>query len=203
MSLQPLIPMLATLLAASVAAMTWAARTGQAAVSFAAAAIFAIAVVYAARAINLRFFEGTPSVAAETAMHAARRNARLIALVYAWGGLAMLAVYKVSGLRWQHGWQYGTGMALIAAGLLFYVHRLGAPHTRLRTPQMLDVSAMLALLQAIAASIALVVMVASGKFQTVKSDWAANHIFVAGGLAIVAVSLIAHATHKRLRRMGG
>ena len=203
MSLQPLIPMLATLLAASVAAMTWAARTGHVPVSFAAAAMFAIAVVYAARVINLRFFESTPSVTAETAMHAARRNARLMALVYAWGGLAMLAVYKVSGLRWQHGWQYGTGMALIAAGLLVYVHRLGASNTRLRQPRMLDATAMLALLQAIAASVALAIMVAIGKLQTVKSDWAANHIFVAGGLAIVAISLIAYATHKRLRRMGG
>lgn len=203
MSLQPLIPMLATVLAASVAAMTWAARAGQTVISFAAAAIFAIAVVYAARAINLRFFEDTPSVTADTAMHAARRNARLMALVYAWGGLAMLAVYTISGLRWQHGWQYGTGMALIAAGLLLYVHRLGATHTRLRAPKSLNFTAMLTLLQAIAASIALVIMAASGKLQTARSDWAANHIFVAGGLAIVAISLIAYVTHKRLRNMGG
>src|SRR5690606_7124014 len=50
----------------------------------------------------------------EAAPVAAQRNAKLMALVWAWGAAAMAGVYTLGGLRWQHDWQYGSGMALIA-----------------------------------------------------------------------------------------
>ena len=52
---------------------------------------------------------------------------------------------------------------------------------------------------AAAASVALAIVFFSGKLRTPKDDWAANHIFVAGGLAIVVISLQAYATHRRLK----
>lgn len=202
MSLQPLIPALLALLAVSVAVMTWAAGIGAQAVSLLAAGIYGLAVVGVAWRINRP--EQWPAKALadpDAAMHTARRNARLFALTYAWGGLALLLVYKLSGLKWQHGWQYGSGMGVIAGGLLLLVHKLGDAATPLRTPAGLQHLANLVLAQAIAAGAGLVFLVGSGKLWAGKKDWAANHVFLVGGLTIVVVSLISWRTHAKLLRM--
>jgi hypothetical protein len=89
-------------------------------------------------------------------------------------------------------------MLLIALGLYVLARKLADPSSA--SPRQMETSAYLALSQGIAASIALVILAASGKLQTAKDDWAANHIFVAGGLAIVVISFLAFATHRRLSR---
>src|SRR5262245_60380485 len=51
----------------------------------------------------------------------ARGSAWLAALAYAWGAIAMQAAYltPLTGLKWQHGWQYALAMALLAVGSLW------------------------------------------------------------------------------------
>lgn len=192
----PLItPPLLVVVIASIAAMTWAGATDARVVSALAAALAALVLIVTA------YNHNRPAAAdtAPTAPNAiAATNARLMAAVYGWGGLAMLAVYLLSGLAWRHGWQYGSGMLLIAAGLLIYARQVTDLAAPLAKPGALALGANLALAQAVAASVALVILMASGKLDTRKGDWAANHIFLAGGLAIVAVSLLAYATHRRL-----
>ncbi len=202
MSLQPLIPALIALLALSVAVMTWAASIDAQAVSMLAAALYGLAVVAVAWRINRP--ERWPAEVRDdpvAQMHTARRNARLIALTYAWGGLALLMVYKLSGLKWQHGWQYGSGMAVIAGGLLVLVHKLGDAATPLRTTAGIQRLANLALAQSIAAAVGLVFLIGAGKLWSGKKDWAANHVFLIGGVTLVIVSLIAYRTHARLARL--
>lgn len=201
MSLQPLIPALIALLALSVAVMTWAASIDAQAISLLAAAGYGLAVVAVAWRINRP--EHWPAEVLDdpvAPMHTARRNARLFALTYAWGGLALLMVYKLSGLKWQHGWQYGSGMAVIAGGLLVLVHKLGDEGTPLRTPAGIQRLANLALAQAIAAAFGLVFLIGAGKLWAGKKDWAANHVFLVGGVTIAIVSLIAWRTHAKLMR---
>jgi hypothetical protein len=101
----------------------------------------------------------------------------------------MLGVYLLSGLKWQHGWQYGTGMALIALAALAYA----------RSPRWLDAVAIVVALQGAASAIGLAVLAGSGKLASVKSDWAANVIFVAGGVTIAILSVLAVAAHRRSR----
>lgn len=199
MSLQPMIPALVALLVGSVAVMTWAASVDAQSVSFAAAAIYGLAIAVTAWRIN-RTETWAPAVldAADTPVHTARRNARLIALTYAWGGLALLAVYKLSGLKWQHGWQYGCGMGVIAGSLLVLVHKLGDEASALRSPAGIRKLANVVLAQAIAASLGLVYLIGAGKLTAGKRDWAANHVFLVGGFVIVIVSLIAYRAHARL-----
>jgi hypothetical protein len=60
---------------------------------------------------------------------------------------------------------------------------------------------MLAMVQAAAAAIALGMLVSSGKLASLKADWPANHVFVAGGLALVVISVISAITHFKLRRV--
>lgn len=201
MSLQPLMPALVALLAAAVTIMTFAAGLGAKAMSLATAGVFAGIVLLVAWRINRLELWPAAALADHAAnVHATRRNTRLIALVYAWGGAVLLAVYSLSGLRWQHGWQYGSGMVVIASALLLLVHKLGDEDFHFRTPEGLRQLGHVVLAQAVAAAGGLVFLISSGKLWNGKQDWAANHVFLAGGLAIVIVSVIAWRTHRRLER---
>lgn len=136
----------------------------------------------------------------EAEVDAARLNSGLLALTYAWGAAGMLAVYLFSGLKWQHGWQYGLGMALIAALIFAYRQALGVPNGRFRTPNALRTARIATALHVLAAGIGLLWLLFSGKLDTVKGDWAANDIFLAGGFAVTFLSDLTLATRKRLMR---
>mgnify|MGYP000847456488 FL=1 len=196
MSLQPMIPVLMALLAATAGCMTWAASVNAQAVSILAASAFALVLVAIAWRINdLGRWPREKLADTEAPVHAARRDARLIGLVYAWGRVTLLAVYSLSGLRWQHGWQYGSGMTLIAALLLLLVHKLGDAGFPMRTAKGLNMLNGVTLAHAAAAAGGLVFLVSAGKLWAGKQDWAANHVFLVGGLAVIALSLIAWRTH--------
>lgn len=126
----------------------------------------------------------------------AKAVAELTALAYAWGGVSMLLAYGPGGLKWQHGWQYGTGMLVIAALILVYASRLwiGSP---LAGRRLLNLVRRLAVLQGLTCSTGLFMLIGSGKLETVKGDWAANDVFVAGGIAIVFASAFAVVTGPR------
>lgn len=198
MSLQPLIPFLVSMLAGSVAVMVWAATGSHKLASAAAAGVFALVVVVASVRINLPLIARTVPYDGEAAIHASRRNARLMALTYAWGGAAMLAVYFLSGLWWWHSWQYGGAMALIAASLLGFVHQAGDPDSHLRTPRILSLLAMATAVQGLAAATGVALLVRSGKPWIKNTDWVANQVFLAGGTAIAVLSAIAVLTHLRI-----
>lgn len=204
MSLQSRIPLLVLVIVATIAVMVGAVSFDAKYTCLGAALGFAIIAVDATFAINRPIWID-PAAAMradpEAALHASRRNARLMALVYAWGALALFAVYGLTELWWFHSWQYGSAMALIAGALLGFVHMLGDRESQFRSQAALDVSAMLAMAQAAAAAIALGMLVSSGKLASLKADWPANHVFVAGGLALVVISVISAITHFKLRRV--
>ena len=175
--------------------MAGAASNDDRVVTAAAAGVFAAAVIVAALWINSRVWRRAAQrfgAADASALHS--RNTRLAALVYAWGSAALFAVYGLSGLTWRHGWQYGLGMALIAAGLMAYVRRAGA-NAQAKNPPLWP-----ALLHGAAAAGGLVYLVGTGKLETLKRDWAANDIFLFGGIAILALSIIASLSQLRLSR---
>lgn len=142
-------------------------------------------------------------VTPEAAPIAARRNARLCATIYAWGGGAMLGSYYLTDLHWQHAWQYGAAMLLIAASLWLYSTALGDPKSAVRTPRWLLAVQRLTQLQAIAALAGMGFIIVAGKLTAAKSDWAANVIFLAGGVALALISAIAVRTQRRLMRTTG
>jgi len=135
---------------------------------------------------------------ATTARHieAVRDTADLTALLYAWGGAAMLLIYKFTGLHWRHGWQYGLGMLIIAAGIAAYIRTI-AKRDEERALRSVDFASKIGALHGIAASIALLWLVSSGKLATPKDDWAANIVFVVGGLGIAGLSAIGLRTYAR------
>ena len=199
MSLQPLIPLLVAILALSAGGIVFAAHADLKLLSLISAALFPLAAVTASFLINRHLWPNDADTVEEDEVHASRRNARLMALICAWGSITILSVYLLTALWWWHSWQYGTVMALIAGVLLGYVHQLGDRDNVMRARTALDVAACLAALQAVAALGGLFFLIHSGKLSSNKVDWPANHVFLMGGIALVYVSLFAAYTHWRLR----
>jgi hypothetical protein len=200
-SLSGLMPALIAVLLASAAVMWAAAGAGNRFLSLAAAGAFGTAIVLAALRTNMPMWRAAPPLGCTPQLQAdaMRRNARLAALVYAWGAAALFAVYMLAGLAWRHGWQYGSGMALIAGAFLLYVHAMG-PGSALREPRALLHAAVFTVLHGLGALAGLGFLLNAGKLATVKGDWAANHVFLAGGAAIVALCLLTLVTHVTLAR---
>jgi hypothetical protein len=167
-----------------------------------AAGIFAVVLINTALRSNTPLWRSSPSAAAAnvTPRDAFRQSALLVMLAYLWSALAFYAIYLGTHIRWQHGWEYGSAALLIAAGHAVYLWQTADPNSWLSSPRALAGAAWLATLQAIAIACGLIWLLASGKLMTLKGDWAANQIFLAGGVAIMCLSIIAVRTHAVLRR---
>ena len=196
--ISPLMAALLLVLAASVAGQVVGANQGKSWLSLFAAAAFMGALLRVAWQINRPWWQATthdigPAVASAQPMMAAR-NGQLLALGYAWGAASLLAVYLLSGLRWQHGWQYGAGMALIA-GLIFWLTRgldvRWSPVLALRL-------GWAAMIHSWAATLGVGWLIVMGKMFSGKGDWAANVVFATGAFVIVGLSVLALRTARAL-----
>ena len=201
MSVQPFIPWLLSAFVAAVIGQVVGARLGLPWLSGSAAVCLPFMSTFVALRVNQPYWtQPLPMGEVDAVATASRRNARLLAWTWGAGAASMLAVYLLSGVRWQHGWQYGSGMALIAALGFAYSLHLGKVGSVLRSQRHLKAAALLAAAQGIAAIGGILVLVVSGKVASVRGDWPANIVFVAGGLAITVLSAIAVRTYARLNR---
>lgn len=203
MSLQSRIPAIMLGIVISIAIMVWSAGEGAKFACLGAALGFAIIMMETAWVTNRPILRDAAAVLGndrKAALHASRRNARLMAIAYAWGAGALLAVYGLTELWWFHSWQYASAMILIAGALLGFVHLLGDKESQFSSELSLDVSAFLSMAQAAAAAMGLGFLVGSGKYASIKTDWPANHVFIAGGLALIVISVVAAIAHLRLKR---
>lgn len=189
--------MLPTLLLAAalsiVIAILAAARRSELTLSL-AAFLFVLQVVFALARINVPLWRSkVPAQNVDWAWD----NSFLTALTYGWGAAVMLTAYPLGGLVWRHWWQYGLGMALLAAGTLFVARALigGGTAQAERRGLALLMRSTIALIAAVVA--ALIYLVASGKLATPKDDWAANVVFLAGGVTVLLISLASLQTYRR------
>jgi hypothetical protein len=187
---------------ASAGAMTALAALGWKLVTFVPAALFAALIIRDAALINRRQWSRhtAESHGFGAKVSALADTSRLSGLVFVWGALALFAIYLGTDVRWQHGWQYASAMTLLAAAHFAYARALAAPGARFAVPETLHTTAKLALLQAVAIIAALIWLVASGKLGTEKGDWAANHVFLAGGFAIAALSFAFAKTGRAIKK---
>lgn len=197
--LKLLLPAILVALVVSVLVMLLAAARDERMVFALAAALFAAQMIFAILRINWPLLREIPAQSEEDmAAASVLRNSVLAGLVYAWGAVAMLAVYSISGLVWRHGWQYGAAMALIAAGLFIYTHWLSAAGSGLRAPRALAAVSGLGALQGVGMIAALAFLLLSGKLATPKSDWAANVIFFTGCVTLALLSLISVLSYRKI-----
>ena len=121
-------------------------------------------------------------------------------LAFLWCGLAFYAVYLGTRIRWQHGWEYGSACILIAGAYAYYMTRLSNPDDKLARPPAIDRMARIAGYQAVLIGIGLVWLIGAGKLITHKGDWAANHLFLAGGVHDHVHQRLAHQNERRTER---
>ncbi|MGD9806220.1 MAG: hypothetical protein AB7E81_15895 [Hyphomicrobiaceae bacterium] len=189
----------------SAAVMIFAARAGQPSVVTAGAAAFAFVAVVVAILVCRQAFRWVPMAKSPFVPSAVAllQSSSIAAVCYAWGAVAMQGLYltPLTGLKWQHGWQYALAMALLAvasiafarsaSGLLQSARLTGAePQFRWAVP--------LAAAQAGVAGVGLIALAASGKLSSTRADWAANRVFTGLAVAILAVSIASIVAHRRL-----
>ena len=199
---QPITPLLAAsvaVLLASVAGQAMGASQDSAGMSVFAATAFVGAMLRTGWMLNRPWWQCETSSCIGPSLTDAQpttatRNAQLLALGYGWGGFSLLAVYLFTSLRWQHGWQYGSGMLLIAALIHFssrgFAHRWTSTFSRALT--------IATLVHGWAATAGLAWLVGTGKIWSLKGDWAANIVFASGALVIVGISAMALRTSRIL-----
>jgi hypothetical protein len=197
MPLRPSLPWLLTTLAAALIAMTLAASASRKAESALAAGVFALVLVATAVRTNSPLWRQTARTthAGVTPRDALRQTARLVMLAYLWCALAFYAVYVGARIHWQHGWEYGSALLVIALAHAFYLWRLADPNDSLSGPVAIARAVRLAAYQAVAIACGLIWLIESGKLSSLKGDWAANQLFLAGGFAIMCLSMIIMKTH--------
>lgn len=198
MVLRPPLPwLLATLLAALVA-MYLATSGLQKAQAATSAAAFAILLVIAGLRSNSPLWRRGTAKSTATPRQALWLTTLLIMLAYFWCALAFYAVYLGTSLRWQHGWEYGSAMLLVAVGHAIYLWHLDDPNASVSTPKAIGRAVALAALQAVAIACGLLWLIQSGKLSSLKGDWAANQLFLAGGFTVMCLSVIIVKTHSAL-----
>lgn len=198
-SVTPLIAATVAVMLVSVAGQGLGAAQSSVGFSVFAAAAFMVALMRVGWQINRPWWQtrqagdiGPGLKDAQPIM--AERNAQLLALGYAWGALSLMCVYLLTTLHWQHGWQYGLGMGLIA----LLIHGFSRTISARWTPLLADRLATVSLVHGWAATAGLLWLFASGKMLSIKGDWAANIVFIFGGIMIVGVSALALRTSRFL-----
>ena len=200
-SLRPLLPWLLLASALSITMMVLGAGRGDRFLPALAAGLLVALVVGTGLGINAplwsrgnRPFAGHEGPAA--VKEALRCNVWLAAFVYAWGASALFAMYTLSDLVWRHAFQYGTGAAVFAASLGIYGFLLGSARNWPVPPLILTI------LHGGAVGLGLAYLIGDGKLQTVRGDWAANEVFLWGGIAIIALCVMSAMTQTRVTRSG-
>lgn len=202
MSLQAIVPWLLALQAVTIGGMMLAARGDLSTVTGLIAALFVAGAVAATMLANAPYWQGREAEPDRHPLIAARRNARLAALIYAWAALAMQALYCtiLTGLWWHHGWQYALIFAVLAFSAFLYARALHpAVDVAARSP-LERLAAPLTILQGLIAAGGLVYLAGSGKLLLHRADWAANIVFVSAALAIMVLSAVSLRTHAMLMR---
>lgn len=197
-SLRPLLPWLLLASALSITMMVLGAGRGDHVLPSLAAGLLVALVVGTGLGVNAPLWSKSSGLAAQpdglaAVREALRCNVWLAALVYAWGASALFAIYSLSDLVWRHAFQYGSGAAVFAAGLGLYGLWLGRTGNRHVPPLVLTV------VHGLAAAGGLAYLIGTDKLATTRGDWAANEVFLWGGLAIVALCIFSAVTQTRIK----
>lgn len=168
-----------------------------------ASAGFAGSVAGAGLLLRQKFSALKPPATDATAANkllALRQTTQLSTLSHAWTATALMLSYPLAGLRWLHGWEYGLAFAILAGVFFIYCSKLADPADPLAQTSAVETAGRFAGVQAFVVVALLAWILLSGKLATVRGDWAANNIFLAEGIAILALSLVLVSVHRALSR---
>ncbi len=173
-------------LVAGAAATVWGATTGSQTllIALTAAACFS----FVAHAVLTRG-RLVAAGANETAL--AATGAMDMALVWAWAGLSLFAIYAFV-LSWHEWWTYVIGAGVVAGLCIGFAAMLRRDAAAGRRDEaMLKLARYLTMGQLAGMSVAMIGLIVDSKMPRAldKPDWAASTIFFFGGAALAAVSL--------------
>lgn len=133
---------------------------------------------------------------AASASEIASSNAWYMGVIWAWGMLALVAIYGTGVLIWKEWWHFVLAFA-VAAGLSFYFASTLKKDALAgkEDETMLKLARYLAMVQLAGMVITMVGLIIDGKmvrFLTLRfTDWAANNVFFFGALGIALISAYA------------
>ncbi len=131
-------------------------------------------------------------------LRTASANARFMGFAYAWGSLSISSMYYLTDLYWYHAYQYSLYLAVPAIISLVFARVLRSSKGSGYTEGNLRLSKQLALLQAFAMCGVVLYILVSGKLGVIRKDWAADHVFFWGAIALLVLSILALAVQWRL-----
>jgi hypothetical protein len=167
----------------------YAAATADRFVAAVGALLFVQRLIFTAwRATSSRHIIGTANDDRLPPLKVIQNTTRLTAWTFLWAAFALLLAYPVLGLRWQHGWQYGAGAALLALAFSQYAHRLHSETDNAAQPSAVETARRLSMAFAASIAAAVGILIASGKLTTLKNDWLANVVFLGSAAAILTLS---------------
>jgi len=156
------------------------------------AAVCLSLALMAAREIRAAVIAGEPQSAI------AAKSARFMGLVWTWGALALVITYATGILSWKEWWQFFLAFFVAAGFSLFFSALLNKDaRTGTQNDTILRVGRILAYVQffgMLAVMIGLIIdnkMPPNLKARSGWEDWAANHIFCFGALALAVISAYA------------
>lgn len=161
-----------------------------------AASVFSLAAIVTGYRLNRPYWRA-PAAAVASPARLLFATTMIMAGVYAWASVALILIYPVAGLVWQNGWVYGCGAALIALCLGLFARTVGGSRADL-PPATLDAAVKLAAVHGVIIACGVAGLVGGGKLHSLKQDWAATYVFLAGGFAIICLTMFAIRTHAAL-----
>ena len=172
-------------------AMMLAAATGYPRLVPIGAGAYTLAIIAIAVGLDRASRTSPGSELRGTDLTAIELYSRLLARVYLWGALAMQGLYttQLTGLRWQHAWQYALAMALLALSARTFARQVSSPDAADRR-QFVAFATPLSLVHALGGAAGLMFLVLSGKIASMRADWAANQVFFWGAAAVTVVAAI-------------
>ncbi|MFM9941979.1 MAG: hypothetical protein ACKVP7_21050 [Hyphomicrobiaceae bacterium] len=186
----------------AVAAMVWAVMKGYGGLAIVPAGLFVCIAIWAAVLANRNDWHAQssdsmgPLPVQNRCLLALGRNSRIMGAAYAFSAFAMQLLYAtpLTGLRWQHGWQYATAFALLAV-LAFEYGRLVQTAAATTRAWLASLAVPLLIGQTVFAGTSLAFLTLSGKVFTRRPDWAANMVFLFATLMVMMLGGIALRTH--------
>lgn len=124
------------------------------------------------------------------------RNSRIVGVAYVFSAMAMQALYltPLTGLKWQHGWQYASAFALLAVTAFEYSRIVVAATGEIRS-RLMRMAVPLMIAQSVLSASGLAFLALSGKIFSRRPDWAANVVFLFAALMVMVLGAIALRSH--------
>lgn len=201
MTVRTTIRWLIALVIASVIALVLAARANWAAGILLVPGLFVAGATLAAVLTNRPYWRKPQQQASpEAAVIATRRNARVMALTYAWGALSLQALYTppLTGYLWLPGWPAAMVLACVALGtsLLGYF-LVGRSDPARKARQQRRIGWWL-VVQGVLAGAVVVGMAAAAPDDSRHAAWGGVHLILFCALAIEFQSVFALRTQTHL-----